>query len=186
MKLNIKDGDIVLLIIVLILIVSYIFIKIFSYRSEPILMDYAKRKTNNIVSSIVNKSINDIIYKNSYDNIINIDDFEKEIEVKFFSKESVKYILKDLFVELKQFNFKEGTSETDWDESVKTLKKVTASQQAAILEKRKEDMQKRKDESEVLINQLTNVKGGKAPAKPKDTKKDAKGKPGDKAVVQEE
>lgn len=73
MKLNIKDGDIVLLIIVLILIVSYIFIKIFSYRSEPILMDYAKRKTNNIVSSIINKSINDVIYKNSYENIIQID-----------------------------------------------------------------------------------------------------------------
>ena len=30
---------------------------------------------------------------------------QKEIEVKFFSKESVKHILKDLFVELKQFNF---------------------------------------------------------------------------------
>ena len=111
---------------------------------------------------------------------------QKEIQVKFFSKESVKYILKDLFVELKQFNFKEGVSETDWDESVKTLKKVTASQQAAILEKRKEDMQKRKDESEVLINQLTNVKGGKPPAKPKDTKKDAKGKGGDKNAVPEE
>ena len=77
-------------------------------------------------------------------------------------------------------------SETDWDESIKTLKKVTASQQAAILEKRKEDMQKRKDENEALINQLTNVKGVKPPAKPKDTKKDAKGKPGDKNVVPEE
>ena len=36
-------------------------------------MDYAKRKTNNIVSSIINKSINDVIYKNSYENIIQID-----------------------------------------------------------------------------------------------------------------
>ena len=38
-----------------------------------------------------------------------------------------------------------------------------------------------------MINQLTNVKGGKPPAKPKDTKKDAKGgKPGEKAAAQEE
>ena len=112
---------------------------------------------------------------------------QKEIQVKFCSKETVKYILKDLFIELKQFSFKEGISETDWDESIKTLKKVTASQQAAILEKRKEDMAKRKDEHEALINQLTNVKGGKPPAKPKETKKDAKGgKPGDKNVAPEE
>ena len=112
---------------------------------------------------------------------------QKEIQIKFCSKETVKFILKDLFIELKQFSFKEGVSETDWDESMKTLKKVTASQQAAILEKRKEDLAKRKDEHEALINQLTNVKGGKPPAKPKDVKKDAKGgKPGDKNVVPEE
>ena len=101
---------------------------------------------------------------------------QKEIKVKFCSKETVKYLLKDLFVELKQFSFKEGTSETDWDETMKTMKKVTASQQQALLEKRKEDAAKRKDENEALINQLTNVKGGKPPAKPKDVKKDAKGK----------
>ena len=69
----IKESDIILLIIILILIVSFIFIKLFTYRSEPILMDYAKRKSNNIISSIINKAINDVIYKDNYKNIIEIE-----------------------------------------------------------------------------------------------------------------
>ena len=100
---------------------------------------------------------------------------QKEIQIKFLSKETVKYILKDLFIELKEFTFKEGVSETDWDGSMKTLKKVTTSQQQAILEKRKEDAQNRKDENEALINQLTNVKGGKPPLNQKIPKRMQKG-----------
>ena len=66
----------------------------------------------------------------------------------------MKHILKDLFVELKQFTFKEGINETDWDETIKTIKKVAASQQQALLDIRKENTEKRKDENEVLINQF--------------------------------
>ena len=36
-------------------------------------MDYAKRKSNNIISSIINKAINDVIYKDNYKNIIEIE-----------------------------------------------------------------------------------------------------------------
>ena len=70
-RIKVKKSDIVLLIIVLIIIVSYIMLKIFTYKSEPILMDYAKNKSINIVSSIINNSINEII-SNKDLNIINI------------------------------------------------------------------------------------------------------------------
>ena len=111
---------------------------------------------------------------------------QKEIRATFTSKESVKYMMKDLFVELKQFKFASETEE-DWDSSMTTIKKVTATEQAAILKKREEDRQKRKDDSEVLINQLTNVKGGKAPAPKKDNKKvDPKADKNAKAEVKPE
>ena len=70
-RIKVKKSDIVLLIIVLIIIVSYVMLKIFTYKSEPILMDYAKNKSINIVSSIINNSINEII-SNKDLNIINI------------------------------------------------------------------------------------------------------------------
>lgn len=66
-----KTSDIVLLIIVLIIVISYIMLKIFTYKSEPILMDYAKNKAINVISSIVNDSINEIIYKKDL-NIIDV------------------------------------------------------------------------------------------------------------------
>ena len=66
-----KTSDIVLLIIVLIIVISYIMLKIFTYKSEPILMDYAKNKSINVISSILNDSINEIIYKKDL-NIINV------------------------------------------------------------------------------------------------------------------
>ena len=88
-KYYLKESDIFLIIIVLILIVSFIFIKIFTYKSEPILMDYAKRKSNNIISLIINKSINDVIYKKNYDDIIiiNKDNNLNIVSLDFNNKE---------------------------------------------------------------------------------------------------
>ena len=70
-RIRMKTSDIVLLIIVLIIVISYIMLKIFTYKSEPILMDYAKNKSINVISSILNDSINEIIYKKDL-NIINV------------------------------------------------------------------------------------------------------------------
>ena len=73
LKLDIKKSDYILMIIVLILIVCYIFIKTFTYKSEPILLEYAKKKSTNIITSIINDSVNKVIYSNNYDEIIKVE-----------------------------------------------------------------------------------------------------------------
>ena len=72
-KIKNKNSDIVLIIIIVILLITYIFLKIFTYRSEPILLDYAKRKSTNMISSLINKSINEVLLKYNYENIIEIE-----------------------------------------------------------------------------------------------------------------
>ena len=57
MKINITLFDKILLIIVLILIITFIQIKHFSFQSEKILLDYASLKSTNLISEMINKSI---------------------------------------------------------------------------------------------------------------------------------
>ena len=88
-KLNIKKNDIILCIIILILVVSYILIKIFTYKSEPILLDYAKRKSTNIASTLIDKSINEVLHENEYENLIEIekDNNGQIVNLNFNNKE---------------------------------------------------------------------------------------------------
>ena len=93
-KLEIKDSDKVLLICIIIIIVAFIFIKLFTYRSEPILMDYAKKESNIIISSIINKSINEIVYKDNYYNYIKIEkDSSGEITNLNFNNNKINQML---------------------------------------------------------------------------------------------
>lgn len=68
-----KKSDIIILIIVLILIVSYIFIKLFTIRSESYLLEYSNKKSTNIVTSIINKSISEVLLSDDYENLINVE-----------------------------------------------------------------------------------------------------------------
>ena len=68
-----KKSDIFLIITIIVLILTYIFIKIFTYKSEKILNNYAKRNSTNIVTNIINDSIYEILYDNNYDDLIQID-----------------------------------------------------------------------------------------------------------------
>ena len=88
LKIEIKNSDIILFIIVTIIIISYILIKIFTYKSEPILLEYAKKKSTNIVSALINESINNILYKNDYENIIYLekDEIGNIISLNFNNK----------------------------------------------------------------------------------------------------
>ena len=70
---NIKQSDIVLIIIITILIISYLFIKIFTFKSEPILLDYAKRYSINTISNIINKCISEVLLEYEYEDIIEIE-----------------------------------------------------------------------------------------------------------------
>ena len=107
MRIKLKKSDVILIIIVLIIIVSFIFIRIFTYKSEPILLDYAKIKSVNIISSLINNSVNKIIYKNDYDEIIEIEkDSNGNITNLNFNNKSINEILylvtNDILYNIKQ------------------------------------------------------------------------------------
>lgn len=56
---------------IIIFIVTFFLIKLFTYKSSSILSGYAKKKSNNIISSIINSSIYNI--KDSYEDLIIIE-----------------------------------------------------------------------------------------------------------------
>ena len=68
MKLN--NMDKVILICFLIVSVTIILIKCFSKISDKILNDYIELNIRNNISNIVNGSIKNVLYSNSYDNLI--------------------------------------------------------------------------------------------------------------------
>ena len=68
--MKIKLSDQIIVIIVFIIIVTFIFINIFSRRSEYLLMDYISMKSTNIINAIINKSIVNILYEQKCDNLI--------------------------------------------------------------------------------------------------------------------
>ena len=68
-----KKSDLIICIFVITFILTYLLIKFFSYKSEPILLDYASIKATNIVTSIINDSIKNNLYNSKYDNIIQIE-----------------------------------------------------------------------------------------------------------------
>ncbi len=86
---NIKKSDVILSIIILVLVATYLLIKLFTFKSEPILLDYAKRKSTNIVSVLVNKSINEVLYEHEYEDLIEIekDNNGQIVNLNFNNKE---------------------------------------------------------------------------------------------------
>ncbi|MCQ2815786.1 MAG: hypothetical protein MJ252_00825, partial [archaeon] len=87
----------------------------------------------------------------------------------------LKFINKDLFLELTEIKFPEGEAMRDWDDTQTELKKIPKSEKEAIEKKREEEKIQRKDAHESLINSITGGKGGgKSSAPKKDPKKDNK------------
>ena len=92
--MKIKKEDYIILIIISIFIVSFIEIKIFSLKSEPILMNYAVNSVNNIISNMINDSVNNIKYNYRYNDIILIEkDKNDNISSVSFNNEKVNDIL---------------------------------------------------------------------------------------------
>jgi len=78
--IHLKKSDVFLSIIVIILLMTYIFLRIFSYKSHTILLNYAKRKSINIISTIINKSLDEVLYNENYEEIIELkNDYEADI-----------------------------------------------------------------------------------------------------------
>lgn len=76
--MKIKTSDYIILVVLFIIIVSFIEIKYFSYKSETILLDYSSNKITNIINEIINESINNKIYRYKYNDIIKIDGQDNE------------------------------------------------------------------------------------------------------------
>lgn len=68
-----KKEDLILAIIVLVIIVSYIMLKIFTIKSEKILLNYAENKSKEISLMLINDAIEKNIVSNELDNIIIIE-----------------------------------------------------------------------------------------------------------------
>lgn len=78
--IRLKKSDAFLFITIVVVLITYISLKIFSYKSQTILLNYAKRKSTNIVSTIINKSIDEVLYNEKYENIIELtNDYNDEI-----------------------------------------------------------------------------------------------------------
>ena len=76
------------------LLSSYLLIKLFTYRSEPILFDYAKRKSINIVSTLINKSMSEVLYQEEYEDLIEIEkDVDGQIVNLNFNNKKINDIL---------------------------------------------------------------------------------------------
>lgn len=72
-----KKNDIRLIILILIISITMILLKIFSARTEGILIKYAKNKSINSMSQIVDKTIRSIMEKNEFDEILYIENNEE-------------------------------------------------------------------------------------------------------------
>ncbi len=65
-KFRIKTSDLIIIIILLILFCSYIMIRLFTVRSESFLDNFARNKSIQLTTIIINKAIYEMSYKNEY------------------------------------------------------------------------------------------------------------------------
>ena len=76
-KIAIKMEDIIIIIIVMIFLLTYIFIKIFTEKSKIILLEYAKNKSVEVSTMIINESIKEALIEEKINDIIKIKKNEK-------------------------------------------------------------------------------------------------------------
>jgi sporulation protein YunB len=92
--MRIKKSDYVILITILIFALSFIEIKVFSFKSEPILLQYATNKITNITNNIINESINRQVYNYKYNDIIIVEkDKNGNIVSVDFNNETINSML---------------------------------------------------------------------------------------------
>jgi len=89
MRLNLKLSDKILLVLLLIIVCTYIFIRIFSKKAEILLLNYTSYRLTNTITSIIDKSLRNILYEQKYDDLIidNRDENNNIVNLDFNSKE---------------------------------------------------------------------------------------------------
>lgn len=70
---NITGSDIILLIMIIVLIISYIMLKVFTIKSEKILLNYAENKSKELSQLLVNNALEEIIIDATVEDIINLE-----------------------------------------------------------------------------------------------------------------
>lgn len=70
---NITGSDITLLIMIIVLIISYIMLKVFTIKSEKILLNYAENKSKELSQLLVNNAFEEIIIDANVEDIINLE-----------------------------------------------------------------------------------------------------------------
>lgn len=70
---NITGSDIILLIMIIVLIISYIMLKVFTIKSEKILLNYAENKSKELSQLLINNALEEIIIDANVDDIINLE-----------------------------------------------------------------------------------------------------------------
>ena len=70
---NITGSDIILLIMIIILIICYIMLKVFTIKSEKILLNYAENKSKELSQLLVNNALEEIIIDANVEDIINLE-----------------------------------------------------------------------------------------------------------------
>ena len=70
---NITGSDFILLIMIIVLIISYIMLKVFTIKSEKILLNYAENKSKELSQLLVNNALEEIIIDANVEDIINLE-----------------------------------------------------------------------------------------------------------------
>lgn len=92
--ISIKMEDIVIIILVMIVLLTYIFIKIFTEKSKIVLLEYAKNKSIELSTLIINESIKETLLEETTNDILKIEKNENNeiISVDFDNSKTNKIL----------------------------------------------------------------------------------------------
>lgn len=76
---KIKLIDKIIIISIIILLLTFIMIRLFTIKSENILFEYAKKESIQISTILINKALYEITFNNNYDNFIKINKTNEDI-----------------------------------------------------------------------------------------------------------
>ena len=76
---KIKLIDKIIIISIIILLLTFIMIRLFTIKSENILFEYAKKESIQISTILINKALYEVTFNNNYDNFIKINKTNEDI-----------------------------------------------------------------------------------------------------------
>ena len=71
-RFKIKLIDKIIILSIIIILLSYIMIKLFTIKSEKLLFEYAKKESISLSTILINKALYEVTFNNNYDGFINI------------------------------------------------------------------------------------------------------------------